>query len=1066
MRQLWYESHLLDSDSGKIARRRCVALGNVVHERILAIGDRFARESALLAQRFYCQAPDAHAAFGGELERWVGIGEHLAAGEQPLREGAIAYFDIKPSVARAMGLDALAQWADLALALATTSRKLAITFCETTARLLDRVPLEHLHAWIDVARALHTQQGWHGEFLAHAYLAAGPHALLVLHPEQYPLWADLGARVRRVVKEADFFRELPSSVRRWSGSERTAWLRCGLRIAGTAPKAAVTWYREAPHALRRLSAARRAQLLTLLDTAGAALAEHVDQLVPVLGAVVLDVPPKSRSHALALAQRVADTFPRAVAATLRSLPKAYEESSADGVAAWVERGLAIAGDHADAGVAFFALESRTSLKVLRATSTGVALEEVQGLLRKLIQMLSGTPASIHSVDSGFSVRQTLEEFPAECEVALPLRIDCLPTHEENARLYRVMAAWLAGRREFGTYDFDPNPGGDDASGAALVAYLRHEERPDLLEQLFLVTDGYRVARRVIAEYPGLAEEFRWAATRMMPYWAARYAQIPEGGTLLDATLALALSAADADAPPEWLGAVAPIILSCVAPLGSSRSTAADALRIAQELTDRLLDPNAPRRVRQDQFEFGGLILDKITGETLIDPYDDDDTPLPPDTEAPRLPAAAMPDAGSTIENDRHFELDQTPDDLPPGAQPLSFDELRRLLEQGADLKIKQGTGEDTDGIGLYITDLMGKIPSEQLEELRRLLGDTERSPRSVRRWLEDRTGGPSFLYDEWDYHISDYRSRWCRLREVALTSDGGEFFNDALNEYAAMIPEVRQQFQRIRPEMYRVVRGLEDGEDFDLNAAVTARVEFRARRSPSSKLYVARKREERDVATLFLLDMSASTDEPLEKPTSASFDDAEDWRSASRTRTPHPQPRRIIDVTKEALVIMAEALEEIGDAYAIYGFSGQGRGNVEFYLVKSFAEQLSSAVKGRIGGIEPKRSTRMGTALRHAIEKMNAISSRSKHLILLSDGFPQDFDYGQDRRSNVYGIRDTTVALRETEAAGITPFCITVDRAGHDYLRQMCDESRYMVIEDITTLPKELPKIYQRVVGA
>jgi len=123
-------------------------------------------------------------------------------------------------------------------------------------------------------------------------------------------------------------------------------------------------------------------------------------------------------------------------------------------------------------------------------------------------------------------------------------------------------------------------------------------------------------------------------------------------------------------------------------------------------------------------------------------------------------------------------------------------------------------------------------------------------------------------------------------------------------------------------------------------------------------------------------------------------------------------------------------------------------------------------VKGRIGAVEPKRSTRMGTALRHAAEKMAGVSARSRNIILLSDGFPQDFDYGQDRRSNLYGLRDTTVALREAEAAGITPFCITVDKAGHDYLREMCAGSHYMVINDIAALPRELPKIYQRVVGA
>ena len=128
--------------------------------------------------------------------------------------------------------------------------------------------------------------------------------------------------------------------------------------------------------------------------------------------------------------------------------------------------------------------------------------------------------------------------------------------------------------------------------------------------------------------------------------------------------------------------------------------------------------------------------------------------------------------------------------------------------------------------------------------------------------------------------------------------------------------------------------------------------------------------------------------------------------------------------------------------------------------MKSFDQPLNQAVRARIGAIEPQRSTRMGAALRQAIGKLRSVASRARHLILLSDGFPQDFDYGEDRRSNVYGLRDTTMALREAAAAGVQTFCITVDRAGHDYLREMCDAKRYLVIEDIAALPRELPKIY------
>ena len=273
---------------------------------------------------------------------------------------------------------------------------------------------------------------------------------------------------------------------------------------------------------------------------------------------------------------------------------------------------------------------------------------------------------------------------------------------------------------------------------------------------------------------------------------------------------------------------------------------------------------------------------------------------------------------------------------------------------------------------------------------------------------------------------------------------------------------MRRQFQRIRPERYRTVRGLEDGEDFDLNAVVDARVELArraARRRPGS---TSRAREERDVATLFLVDMSASTDEPLQ-PKSPS--------PRRRRRQPHAGTRgeraaRIIDVTKEALVIMAEALEEIGDATP--STASPVTAATTSSSISSSRSTSADRARARAASAASSRSAARAwaTALRHARAKMANLTSRSKHIFLLSDGFPQDFDYGQDRRSNVYGIRDTTVALRECEAAGITPFCITVDKAGHDYLREMCESSRYMVIEDIASLPRELPKIYQRWVRA
>ncbi len=308
--------------------------------------------------------------------------------------------------------------------------------------------------------------------------------------------------------------------------------------------------------------------------------------------------------------------------------------------------------------------------------------------------------------------------------------------------------------------------------------------------------------------------------------------------------------------------------------------------------------------------------------------------------------------------------------------------------------------------------------------------------------------GVRYVYDEWDFLIEDYRVRWCELREVPLAGDRGGFFERTLTRYSEVIPHVKREFQQLRPKMFRLVKGLEDGEVIDLDAAVGARVDLHAGVAPSSRLYAARQPLERDVAALFLLDLSASTDARIQKEA-----DNGDHETTGL---------RVIDVLKETVVVLSAALEEIGDAYAVYGFSSAGRHNIEFYPVKAFGEKLSEDVKGRISGLEPQRSTRMGAAVRHATRKLKDVASRAKILVLLSDGFPEDTDYGRGENVPMYGLRDTLMALHEAEREHIMSFCLTIDKGGQDYLREMCPPSRYMVLEDIPSLPSELPKIYQR----
>lgn len=1029
VRNLWFDTrHLLGGPRGQALLAELDALPAPARETLLAAGDRLADSSLTLAQVFCRNAPAAWQAFGEDrFAHWVQVGEQFVRHEPTSREGAVAYFSIPPDALARLGWDQVEAWVAVGCEVLQVSRRLGAQFLQTSAPLLPDLPApltERLHAWARHGSTLLGKKGWKGEFLALSYFSAAPLALPVLSPAEMREWAVLGVLVQDSGPWT-FYTTLPIGFAALTEKIRLQLLVDCQAAANHSPAAAEAIFAQLSAVLAGLPPALRTFLLAILAPVirsdPEALLSLFPLMAPCLNAIESVQRPALRKALVALAQDFAPGIPPAV----RTLPRAYEEAGEQRLLEWIATGRDIGRTRPEAGVTFFALESRTSLRVLRHDDTGVNLEEVQEVLRKYIQMLSGWAAGIERQEF-FSYPPALEEFPVPGDaIPLPARIDLFPTYEENFRLFRALAMLQAGRREFGTYDFRlerlwPQLSEEvrqlgEASGpptGGLGAFFACFPHPQVVEALFLLVETRRVTHRVGQSYRGLRSDLEWLNIISLP------SLLPETLRTLFATLTL---------PPQ------------------PSHTVYDSARWAADTYQRILSSLVMvQRQDQDPASFEAALFEKMTGDALIDPDMTDDSP-PPAEDMPELPQLTL----------------EPEEDDDTGGAPLSPEELKALLEAGVDLNIRQGKPDSLNPQGLYITDLDGKLPAHSDPDA----GLPENSTLVSTGRRRERQEALTFFYDEWDYHIADYRARWCRLREIMLSGDAGEFFAKTLGDYVALTPAIKAEFQRIRPEQYRLVRGLEDGEEFDLNAVITAVSDRRARLAPSPKVYTTKRQTERDVAALFLLDMSASTDEPVVPlPPTYGQDDPDDWLAAWKKKPvePQPKPRRIIDVTKEALVLMAEALEEIGDAYAVYGFSGQGRDNVEFYHVKSFTESLSPTIKGRIGAIEPKRSTRMGPAIRHSLEKLKDIACRVKLLILLSDGFPQDMDYGTDRRSATYGIQDTMMALREADQAGVLTFCLTIDKAGHDYLRDMCAPSRYMVLEDVTSLPTELPKVYQR----
>ena len=1043
----WIDSrHLRESAGGAAALSQLDSLPTPVAERLLARGDAIAAWSASLAHAFLPVAVRAASRSDRDYDEWERTLLAIVGDANLPRELAVAFLRIDPAVLCEWPRPLRRAWTDSVTSLADSSRRLATALVDSTATLLTAggsLDEPSLRAWRGAAEKLLARGGWRSEFLAEAFLAGGSRLLGRIGARAVEEWAEVVATIGTTGRNPRP-PSPPAALLTLDPLATSAVIHLCAVAARRNAKAAQRLLELTPAAVAHLDPRDAATLLEAC--AGCPAVDALADSMVLLGGVMHGVPAGALPFLLGEAGRIAATAPAVLPAFLRTMDRALEAGGQGGVELWVTRGLELAdeapGDANHAAIAHFRLETRTAHKLLVQRSAAVAFEEVDGMLRRYLTMMSRRSFQLMP-SPGIWMRPPLVA-PEDVAIRLPERVDLFDSSDDNQALYKVVATHIAGRFEYGTYDFDldtleargwtpPGSPAEENGARDIIAFLGSFANPLLASALFVLLDGVRIDACLERDFPGLRKEL----ARMGRLYAGTVvpaAQDRHDERLLETLFQMGFARHSAAELEPRLRAQGEFLTASIELLRSPEASVYDSAALTIAYYGGLAYADARTLEEGDEGAFA-----EMGGATVIDPFEHLDGSERQENTAPWRPdpARAEPD-GATAD----VKLQLSDDDATPqgGGRPVSLEELKSLLERGGDLRISEAQGRIEEGLGLYITDLLGKIPAEQLRELREKIA-TGDAP-AIRAWLARQAAGTSFWYDEWDHRINDYRRRWCRVTEVSGDEDAGEFFADALTRSGELVGRIKRDFQMLRPDQLRRVPRAEQGEEFDLNALVEAHSDRRGRRTPSDRLYVARKPEERDVATLFLIDMSASTDEPL---------------PGSEGGT------RVIDLTKDTLAVLAQVLGEIGDSYAIYGFSGHGRDNVEIYHVKSFAERLSDKVKARLGGIAPKRSTRMGAALRHAGEKLARTSARSRHLILLSDGFPQDFDYGDDRRSNAYGIRDTLQALRELEKRGMQTFCITVDPAGHDYLGEMCPSSRYAVIDDIRELPSELVRIYRKV---
>jgi hypothetical protein len=290
-----------------------------------------------------------------------------------------------------------------------------------------------------------------------------------------------------------------------------------------------------------------------------------------------------------------------------------------------------------------------------------------------------------------------------------------------------------------------------------------------------------------------------------------------------------------------------------------------------------------------------------------------------------------------------------------------------------------------------------------------------------------------FYYPEWDYQIQLERPAWVTVLERRGRRAALETIDAISAGHKREIQRMKFLLDAMQPQGVQRIRKLEDGDDVDLNAAVDAFVDLRSRRQPDPRIMMRSVRHQRDFSILVLLDLSASTHE----------------------RVPGHE-HTVLDLTRQACVLLAEAVARVGDPLAIHGFCSDGRHDVQYLRFKDFEQPWGDDAKSRLAGMSGQLSTRMGAAIRHAGQQLKQQRSARKLLIVITDGEPADVDV----RDPQYLRADARKAVEAVGRDGIVSYCISVDPRADQYVARIFGQNRYLVIDQVQRLPEKLPLLY------
>ena len=863
-----------------------------------------------------------------EIGLWAKEGLTIGTQTVRSWESAIEYYRVSPEVSKFLSFPSFMQWARCGTYLAQDSPTLAVSFFRSSVSIVPNLRPQYIPRWAGLGRSLYKGTWKSSTLAAKFFEVSPDLVRNLPFWDVEVFASLIEALSYKSYDVAGECLVLGRDVLPAMGREREPFLAMSRALIDTSWREVKTCLELVPRALQQVDESQTGRFLKLGERLAKVGLRNTSKFLSDGTQALSKVPQGSQGYILDLCDALVVITPDAVPSFLKSLDDVLNRITVSQLDTWFQHGAHLLQENPESGIAFFKIESNTSEAMLETLSSSLELDRVKSILRLYCRALAGTSLEIFDTQELVSRNiGWVDEDSASTDgtkIFLPPVVDHYPSKQDNFSWFKVVSTHQVAHLEFGSFEYefekdatqfedrrhemeqkaierkaeeraaakdayemaarlltsgaegdvemtpmydDPNDMGSMRTFTDIGRFLDIFENGRLGFDIFTVLEDCRLDFRIKVEYPGI----RAASSRVQGESLAnrpKIEEMPLQQGLVELLIHMSLDQfQDLPVAVEYKEAAEMLssILHQLRTADANVEDTAEATLRAYEVISRV--PNEPEE--PDQFE----------DQDLEEPGDFSEEDYQSLVDQLQAGMDASSDGGDGESYESPDPVDYRGDFKPEmvqlmtklqadsgeqgEAQPMTQEMLEQLLQESPELELDAQEGEVDSDMSMFAQNIMkeaGAPPpnSQPGEGYGPLLHDDDSGGELEAREPE------TYVYDEWDFRANDYKPRWCIVKEKTVDEGDATFYQESLKTYSSLANHIRRQFELIVPESMRKTYRLVDGEDIDLNAALEAWCDLKMGVPPDDKIYWHRNRNRREVAVVFLLDMSASTAEAID----------------------------------------------------------------------------------------------------------------------------------------------------------------------------------------------------------